>query len=292
MAGYGFLVELDFADDPYTRSCHLGSQFSVFQAEMQAIKSAADYVESCCLDRDVHFYVDNQAALKAIQQPCVNSRLILDTILALTNAGEHNTITLHWVKAHVGNPGNEKADELAKTGAEDPTLLDNTVSLSKSLCMSMIRKYFLDKWQQQWTGLSTCRQTKHWMPAIDKMKSKRMLKFSDRTIFSGLVQLLTGHNFLNRHTALVEGAEDWEDALCRLCFEDDESVLHVMTECPALALPRYNIFEKAFFTEPQDWTPAQILDFCKEAHISSWFGLKGTNEGVDEEVQIQDENFE
>ena len=62
--------------------------------------------------------------------------------------------------------------------------------------------------------------------------------------------------------------------------------------CPALALPRYNVFGKAFFTEPQDWTPAQILDYCKEAHISSWFGLKGTNEGVDEEVQIQDENLE
>ena len=75
----------------------------------------------------------------------------------------------------------------------------------------MIRKYFQDKWQQEWTGLSTCRQTKHWMPVIDKIKSKRMLKLSDRTIYSGLIQLLTGHNFLNRHTALVEGAEDWED---------------------------------------------------------------------------------
>jgi ribonuclease HI len=39
-----------------------------------------------------------------------------DLWLALDNAIQRHTISWKWVKGHAGNPGNEKADELANAG--------------------------------------------------------------------------------------------------------------------------------------------------------------------------------
>ena len=58
----------------------------------------------------------------------ISSTLVLNTLCALeTLASQTKKLTLAWVKAHVGSPGNELADSVAKAGAEDNTMsVDNT----------------------------------------------------------------------------------------------------------------------------------------------------------------------
>jgi ribonuclease HI len=39
----------------------------------------------------------------------------------LTEAISRHEVTWHWVKGHAGDPGNERADELARLGIEEAT---------------------------------------------------------------------------------------------------------------------------------------------------------------------------
>jgi ribonuclease HI len=50
----------------------------------------------------------------AAKQPVKNAEL-WQTLDALVH-GSHHQIEWHWVKGHAGDPGNERADELANMG--------------------------------------------------------------------------------------------------------------------------------------------------------------------------------
>ena len=51
-----------------------------------------------------------------------------------------------------------------------------------------------------------------------------------------LVGLLTGHNTLNRHLTLLRRMDD---PLCPLCGEEEDTSLHLLGNCCAIAEKRY-----------------------------------------------------
>ena len=57
---------------------------------------------------------DSVAALNALDSVLVSSKLVRECKDSLNIHGSRNKITLYWVPAHLGIPGNEKADSLAK----------------------------------------------------------------------------------------------------------------------------------------------------------------------------------
>ena len=182
-------------------------------------------------------------------------------------AGAQNEITLRWIKSHQGYKGNEAADEEAKRGALNPDLLVDDVPPVPEATIKMRYKLgFRKKWNEYWNNRADCRQTKLWLPEIAPKKSFELLKAGRRKL-SMLVQIITGHNFLKKHEALVNRNDDDE---CRLCLEDQESSYHILAECPALAEPRLRVFGNAFpdLTSLQ-WTTTEIASFIKEASIGS-----------------------
>ena len=65
-------------------------------------------------DRFVKIFTDSQATLLALHNTIVTSQLVKNTILALNALSQNlRSLTISWIKAHVGNTGNERADELA-----------------------------------------------------------------------------------------------------------------------------------------------------------------------------------
>jgi len=52
------------------------------------------------------------------------------------------------------------------------------------------------------------------------------------------LRILVGHAGLNRHLTLMQIRTD---VVCPLCQQDEETVLHLLTECSALAVKRTNI---------------------------------------------------
>ena len=64
----------------------------------------------------ITIHSDSQASLDALDKETINSKTVLTCIEALNLLGSNNDLDLKWIKAHVGNPGNETADSLAKMG--------------------------------------------------------------------------------------------------------------------------------------------------------------------------------
>ena len=186
-------------------------------------------------------------------------------------ASKKNFIEIRWIKAHVGHTGNEKADELAKKGAQNITEIESdTPRPPKSVMQKKIKNSFLTSWNESWIARADCRQTKIWFPRINTKYSENIIKY-DRQQVSSLVQLFTGHNYLKRHQALVDHSDD---NLCRLCLEDEETSLHVMTECPALSGPRLMEFGPVQ-TNPPTWSVTQVTSFLRETSIGDLLRPEG-----------------
>jgi hypothetical protein len=58
--------------------------------------------------------------MKALGKRPITSKLVLDFQQSLIQLAEHNRVQLMWVPGHEGIDGNETADQLARTGSENP----------------------------------------------------------------------------------------------------------------------------------------------------------------------------
>jgi len=246
-------------------SFHLGDACTVFQGEVYAIKQAAMYLsETDSKYQMVHIYVDSRAALDALANPRIFSNLVKSTVEELNQVGQTNFIHLKWIKAHVGIEGNEKADELAKYGAQDlGSLAGDLPAAPNNAIKKSIKDGFDSLWNLRWQNRNDCRQTKHWFPVLHRSNSRQILRL-DRTTFSLMVQIITGHNFMKRHSSLVDPDEEAE---CRLCLEDEESSFHIFAECPALARLRQMCFGCPVQSAPLIWSTRQVVSFLREAQI-------------------------
>lgn len=92
------------------------SEATVYAAELQGILLALVIV----LRRQIQHamvFTDNQAALRAIQNPSRQSgQYILETVLAAIDRAHTSklTISFRWIPSHSGVEGNERADQAAK----------------------------------------------------------------------------------------------------------------------------------------------------------------------------------
>jgi ribonuclease HI len=71
-------------------------------------------------NRDITIRTDSQAAITAIKGINITSNTVLDCKKWLNKLGGKNRVTLAWIKAHAGHPGNDQADALAKQGWNRP----------------------------------------------------------------------------------------------------------------------------------------------------------------------------
>ncbi|GBM21866.1 hypothetical protein AVEN_32854-1 [Araneus ventricosus] len=150
---------------------------SVFQAEMTAIDSAAGWA----LERNVKIKVfsDSKYSIEAIRSPKVKSNFVLSVKDNLYNAKD--LVSLVWVKAHAGNPGNELADHFAKIASSCGADMSIPAPFVKRVC----KEFLMNEWNSYWKKSTTGKRTKEILPLanLDLLISNKYACLSIMDIF-------------------------------------------------------------------------------------------------------------
>ena len=256
--GYGFGI-FQGQSELASESGYLGTIQTVFQAEVTAILKGCEMLKDLRA-RSITFFSDSQAAISALAGFHVNSKLVETCIEKLNQLGSACNVTIKYVKAHCGIEQNETADKLAKQGTKK-TQQNFTVLPPLSWAKFLVKKAINSEWCDRWYQLNQARQSKIWFPSLNKRASKFLLG-QTRENLGLMVQMITGHNFLNRHESLVNPGTD---PTCRLCREEDECAWHLIGECPMLRAKRWEYLGQHFLDSPPDWSPSRLLQFLLKA---------------------------
>ena len=279
--GAAFVIKLD--DETVSKSSYyLGKLSTVFQAEITGITAVCmELLQSEIGNREVMIFCDSQAALLALANPEIKSNVVLECANQLDILGERTSVTLSWIKAHVGTEGNEEADSLAKEGGarceEGP---EPFLPVPQTVLNSKMREFFERLWNTRWNALDTCRQTKHWFPKVDRARSIALFRKTNRKEYGNVIQLISGHNFLRRHEALVHPGQD---SSCRLCGEKEETVFHLVIECPRVRTFRINSFGSNcvnVFDTNSELVRADVNSDVTNTNLRNNFSIEWSPEGV------------
>jgi ribonuclease HI len=217
------------------RSIPLGMHSSIFLAEMRAIIESCHYIEEQAITNEIIFICsDSQAALKALSSVIFKSALTLECWESLNSIASLNRIDLIWVPGHSNVIGNEKADELARTGAlRLPTGPEPILCTPHSHKRRILRTLIQAKCNNYWNNVPGCRQAKNCI-RIDKKSSKYLINLS-RTRLKIYIGVTTGHFGFNKHLTTIGKRTD---PGCELCGEHMDTAEHFLCNCPAFITNR------------------------------------------------------
>lgn len=270
-AGAGFCIVVNGVSI-VQKSIPLGIYPTVFQAEIMAIFEATETLQAYANLGTIVIHSDSQAAIKALDKADVESKVVLAAMQNLDKLAVKQKVKICWVKAHAGNPGNEIADLLAKKGAITTTMEpEPIVPVPSSYIDCDISRETEKRWTARWHSYGAARQCKLFWPAANIIRSKALLK-ENREDFGGMVQLLTGHNHLNRHKHLLKEVDSPE---CRFCLEEEETSEHLLCSCPALMSLR----QKAQGTRLTNSTECSQMPFHRLRRSMISLRLRCTEEG-------------
>ena len=139
---------------------------------MTAVREAASLLQSFPDLTTVKFFIGSQATLRTFQADFITSKLALQAA-NLLNAIPAQNVFLVWTKAHIGNPGNERADSLAKAGS----LLQQPLAIPtpRASVRANVKDTILGMWAREWQAYPGARQTKIFHPHYDSSLSKALL---------------------------------------------------------------------------------------------------------------------
>lgn len=228
-------------------SLSTGSLASVFQTELFAVSElCAEMQLSGVSDKEIYICTDSQSAIQAVSSPYVRSRTVLDCKDALNALGGSNKVTILWVPGHEGIEGNERADELARKGAESDFVGPEPMfGISESTRKAIVREWLFQRHKERWQECEGCRHTKLFCSGPSVNLSKSLLDLGRRDI-KRVIEAVTDHCGLNKHLFDIGCAENPK---C-LCGYGAETGSHVISDCP-----RYRWLRKKFLGKPELYGP-------------------------------------
>lgn len=217
----------------------LDSKCSNNQAEQIAIINALEAVATLnipeCNSRTAMVYTDSRITLDALQNPRNHAYLIEEIRKRVVTLQESNwEIKFSWVKAHVGIPGNETADKLAKEAARS-RVIDITFSrIPMSSVHHEIQLESIKKWQKEWQNCTKALTTKQFFPSVEE-RLKKKIKITQK-----VAAMLTGHG---RTRAYLHRFKIRDNAQC-VCQQGDQTVDHLLYDCSLLEAQRRILIKK------------------------------------------------
>ncbi|XP_011311581.1 uncharacterized protein [Fopius arisanus] len=193
--------------------------------------------------RAAYTELNSPAAIKALIKPSTNSKRIWETMEELKKLEKHNKTTLAWVPGHGGIHGNEKAGRLTKQGSLSETVAQ-PVGVPSVVGQKAIKNKIQREHTHRWKNIESCRKARAAMLGPSSTRAKQLLNM-DKKDLSTVIRLLAGHGIFKAHCKTIGISED---ALCRFCKVEPEDCLHIMCDCPALAVTRLQCWGIGFLT--------------------------------------------
>jgi len=215
-----------------------GDRCSNYSAEVEALTHAVKKVMEFGDPRDpVVFLTDAKSVLQSLE----NGKLqqLEEALHRLQNG---RRVVLQWIPAHCGIPGNEKADTLAKAGAQEPQPI---VSIGYQGKRALIKALY--------------------QPQPNKDDFHKLNR-EDQVI---IVRLRTGHNRLNAH--MNRKFKLVPSPICP-CGLEDQTTDHILQRCPKLQKQRDQSWPTATSVETKLYGAKVDLElttaFIKECKIN------------------------
>jgi len=216
----------------YNVSLPLGEHATVFQSEVVAIcEGAQEMIRAGIRDKRVLICTDSESSIESLSSVKFSSGLVLQCFSMLETLSSNNNVKLVWVPGHSGILGNEKADELARSGSSAKFIgAEPAVGRYAGLIRTLVRKETERNHQNRWEALTSCRQSKEFLVGCNKKNTKFLLSLG-RVKLRTLIGILTGHTCLNYHLNKMGIVND---VVCRGCGLEPETARHFACTCPAL----------------------------------------------------------
>lgn len=217
--------------------------------------------QNLLIEGDITVRVDNQAAIHTMANEAKKDGLAVHSTRVWNQIAKHarkvkKKVKICWVKAHVGTEGNEKADTLAKEGAEmEPSALFRDEKTAKNQIKRAMRK----KWQEEWKRSPSCQQTKIWFKEGNSALSRGLLDLP-RGLLGRLIGIITDFNKLRRHLSKLEPGTPTS---CRLCATGEkEDMQHLVFKCQATQRAAMEHLGQ-FCTNAGAWTVEGLTAFVR-----------------------------
>ena len=223
---------------------------------MVALAAALQHLQTADAEApatEVRICTDSQSALMRLSegssaQTDHTASEVWKSLRVLADRGMH--VTLQWVPAHSGLAGNEAADD----AAADLDQLSAPIDLPSA--KSGLKRHAHQEWEER------LKSTRYYTE-----NGPRRVVPGDRLGLSlqesvEVARLRTGHSMLLRYRRHKMGLDT--EAVCPECELDDETLSHLLTDCPARAGLRRRVFGRDDPTVREALSdPHSLVDFLR-----------------------------
>nr|XP_034824799.1 uncharacterized protein LOC117982544 [Maniola hyperantus] len=154
-------------EETHKKKFRLEAYCTVFQAELYALFQATEYAFKTT-GNQVNIFSDSRSSLELLKNMQVFHPLgfaIKNNLIKLEEIGK--LVKLFWIRAHVGVPGNERADMLAKEAANESRTQADYDKCPVSYIKKVIRKETINRWNQKYIEGETASITKVYFPTVE-----------------------------------------------------------------------------------------------------------------------------
>eukprot|EP00116_Pleurobrachia_bachei_P000972 sb/3461234/ len=209
---------------------------SIGQAETQALTSAIEMVIQHELynESGATFYTDSNQTLQKLKSGKTTEITIKTLANSIIRLREKTSVSLSWCKAHVGTPGNEIADALAKEAAT------STLNTAPHLIpLSQVKKNA--KVQASRDTIETCKGLKNKLKSTNSLMCyvENMRNYYEDRVPTATSrrtsQFIANRGQLRKFNNKIGKATS---PTCRFCMLEPEDNNHVLCTCPAIRTER------------------------------------------------------
>lgn len=222
---------------------------SIFTAEAVAILSALTHIKNLNSGHNKWIVVsDSMSVLKNLENNKLhaNTNYIIYLIKELWTelSQSHIKVSFVWVPSHIGVPGNEKADYLAKKIVDLEELIphsDMSVSIPHTDAVSLLKQRMCHAWGRHSYQFTQVQNKGNWFATMDVQVNSlpwfcRYKKFVNRKFYSIICRMRFGHCRLNFHLHRLRIVTS---PFCEYCeLQRVQSLHHIFFECSSFNIQR------------------------------------------------------